>query len=302
MPVGNPMGIFIFVHGTITAEKWMPSKGVAFHMNRRVPVFVAFAILLSVGLIPTLSNAVRHKPVVAEAFSARNLARGSTGYDVDELQNRLKFLGYYHGKIDGIFGWSTYWAVRNFQYKFGIQVNGIVDMKTKTKLVAATNGWHYHRTAMRSSGSGAGNHNASSSQASNAGNSSTSGGSKMPTVPGVSQSDLLLMAHVVYGEARGEPQPGEVAIAAVILNRLRDPRFPHSVSAIVYQPGAFTAVADGQVNLQPDDKARKAVEQAVHGIDPSRGAVYYFNPATATNKWIWARPEILKIGKHIFCR
>lgn len=110
------------------------------------------------------------------------------------------------------------------------------------------------------------------------------------------------MAHAVYGEARGESFTGQVAIAAVILNRLKDPRFPHSVPAIIYQPGAFTAVADGQINLQPDASATKAVLDAVHGFDPALGAVYYFNPATATSPWIWSRPQIVRIGQHIFCR
>lgn len=252
------------------------------------------AVLLGLSLVPAWLAPEKQGNLVAEAFTARNLAHGSEGDDVNELQHRLHFLGFYTGKIDGIFGWRTYWSVRNFQYEFGLKVNGFVDMKTKMKLAAATKNWHPSKHS-GSSGSSSGSSGSRSS-------SPQAQGSKMPTVPGLSQSDLRLMARVVYGEARGEPERGEVAIAAVILNRLTDPRFPHTVSAIVYQPGAFTAVADGQVNLQPDTKAGKAVQQAIHGMDPSHGAVYYFDPATATNKWIWSRPQIVTIGHHIFCR
>jgi N-acetylmuramoyl-L-alanine amidase len=118
---------------------------------------------------------------------------------------------------------------------------------------------------------------------------------------GFSYADINLMAHAIYGEARGEPFIGQVAIAAVILNRVRNPRFPHTVSGVIYQPGAFTAVSDGQFNLTPNEEARKAAMDAINGWDPTHGALYYFNPATATSKWIWSRPQLLRIGKHIFC-
>lgn len=118
---------------------------------------------------------------------------------------------------------------------------------------------------------------------------------------GFSQNDLQLLAQTVYGEARGEPYIGQVAIAAVVLNRLEDERFPDTVSGVIYQPGAFTCVADGQLYLTPDETAKKAVRDAINGWDPSHGSVYYFNPDTATSKWIWSRPQKLKIGKHIFC-
>lgn len=226
---------------------------------------------------------------VVQGFTSQNLIVGTRGYDVDELQNRLHYLGYYNGKIDGQFGWLTYHAVRWFQSRFGLPVTGKVDFNTKQKLVEATKGWHYH-----------GGH--SSSAAHQKGRSGGSSGSTLTRTAGLSASDLNLMAHVVYGEARGESYEGEVAIAAVILNRLRSSKFPHSIPQIVYNPGSFTAVSDGQVNLQPDAQAKKAVMAAVHGWDPSLGALYYFNPATASNKWIWSRPEIITIGHHIFCR
>jgi len=118
----------------------------------------------------------------------------------------------------------------------------------------------------------------------------------------ISANDLKLMANAVYGEARGEPYEGQVAIAAVILNRVKSPSFPDTPSAVIFEPRAFTAVADGQIWLEPNESARKAVKSALNGLDPSGGCTYYFNPATATSKWIWSRPQVKKIGKHIFCR
>lgn len=109
------------------------------------------------------------------------------------------------------------------------------------------------------------------------------------------------MANAVYGEARGEPYIGQVAVAAVILNRLESPSFPNTVAGVIFEPGAFTAVADGQIWLTPDETAKQAVLDALNGWDPTGNAIYYFNPDTATNKWIWSRPQIKKIGKHIFC-
>jgi N-acetylmuramoyl-L-alanine amidase len=118
----------------------------------------------------------------------------------------------------------------------------------------------------------------------------------------ISANDLKLMANAVYGEARGEPYVGQVAIAAVILNRVKSPAFPDTPAAVIFEPRAFTAVADGQIWLSPNEKAKKAVRDALNGWDPTDGCVYYFNPATATSKWIWSRPQVKRIGKHIFCR
>ncbi|MDF2681398.1 MAG: spore cortex-lytic protein [Brevibacillus sp.] len=118
----------------------------------------------------------------------------------------------------------------------------------------------------------------------------------------ISANDLKLMANAVYGEARGEPYEGQVAIAAVILNRVKSPSFPDTPSGVIFEPRAFTAVADGQIWLEPNESARKAVQNALNGMDPSGGCTYYFNPATATSKWIWTRSQVKKIGKHIFCR
>ena len=115
-------------------------------------------------------------------------------------------------------------------------------------------------------------------------------------------SDIQLMARAINGEARGEPYEGQVAVGAVILNRVKDSRFPNSISGVIYQSGAFDAVRDGQINLSPDSTAKKAAQDALNGWDPSYGAIYYFNPSTATNKWIWSRPMTVTIGRHRFCK
>lgn len=117
-------------------------------------------------------------------------------------------------------------------------------------------------------------------------------------------SDIQLMARAINGEARGEPYEGQVAVGAVILNRVKDSRFPNTISGVIYQPGAFTAVADGQINAPIDESSTvyKAARDAMNGWDPTGGCVYYFNPSTATNKWIWSRPLVKTIGKHRFCK
>ncbi|UOY93014.1 spore cortex-lytic enzyme [Ectobacillus sp. JY-23] len=217
----------------------------------------------------------------ARAFSSQVIQRGAVGEDVIELQSRLKYNGYYTSKVDGVFGWNTYWAVRNFQDKFGLPVDGIVGQKTKEKLVKATK---YEKGS-----SGTANNKPAKPPSSNVPN-------------GYSQNDIQLMANAVYGESRGEPYIGQVAVAAVILNRVSSPSFPNTVSGVIFEPRAFTAVADGQIYLTPNETAKKAVLDAINGWDPTENAIYYFNPDTATSGWIWSRPQIKKIGRHIFCR
>lgn len=119
-----------------------------------------------------------------------------------------------------------------------------------------------------------------------------------------STSDIQLMARAINGEARGESYEGQVAVGAVILNRVKDSRFPNSISGVIYQPGAFTAVLDGQINaaISEGSTVYKAAQDAINGWDPTSGCVYYFNPNTATNKWIWSRPLVKTIGKHRFCK
>ena len=119
-----------------------------------------------------------------------------------------------------------------------------------------------------------------------------------------STSDVQLIARAINGEARGEPYEGQVAVGAVILNRVKSSKFPNTIAGVIYEPGAFTAVADGQINvpIEEDSTVVKAARDALNGWDPTGGAIYYFNPSTATNKWIWSRPLIKTIGKHRFCK
>lgn len=230
------------------------------------------AILISIALLKVVPDTV-------PAFSKQTFQLGASGWDVYELQGRLKYLDYYRGPIDGEFGWQTDRAVRDFQYKFGLKVDGIVGPKTKLKLWEATKNW----APGADTGAGGG------------------GTWTPPASSQFSQSDIELIAKAVHGEARGEPYEGQVAVAAVILNRIQSASFPNTVSGVIFQPGAFTAVSDGQIWLTPNDTAYRAAKDAINGWDPSGGALYYFNPATATSAWIWSRPQIKRIGKHIFC-
>mgnify|MGYP006070886487 FL=1 len=193
---------------------------------------------------------------------------GSRGEEVRQIQTKLKRWGYYNGNVDGIFGSGTLEAVKWFQRKNGLQVDGIAGKKTLEAM---------------------GISNSSNSSNSNSSVSTNS-------------NDLNLLARVIYGEARGEPYTGQVAIGAVVLNRVRNSSFPNTIAGVVYQSGAFDAVSDGQINLTPNSTAKKAAQDALNGWDPTYGAIYYFNPKTATNKWIWSRPMTVTIGNHRFCK
>ena len=190
---------------------------------------------------------------------------GSRGSEVTQIQTKLKRWGYYNGNIDGIYGSQTVEAVKYFQRKNNLTVDGIAGKNTLEAM---------------------GIFNSSSSSSSSSSNS----------------SDLNLLARIIYGEARGEPYTGQVAVGAVVLNRVKSSSFPNTISGVIYQSGAFDAVSDGQINLTPNSTAKKAAQDALNGWDPSYGAVYYFNPATATNKWIWSRPMTVTIGNHRFCK
>lgn len=191
---------------------------------------------------------------------------GSRGEEVRQIQTKLKRWGYYNGNIDGIYGSQTQKAVRWFQSKNGLTVDGIAGKNTLRAMGI------YNST-------------------------SNSGGSNS-----TNSNDLNLLSRVVYGEARGEPYSGQVAVAAVVLNRVKSSSFPNTISGVIYQRGAFDAVSDGQINLTPNSTAKKAAQDALNGWDPSYGAIYYFNPRTATNKWIWSRPMTVTIGRHRFCK
>lgn len=197
---------------------------------------------------------------------------GSRGEEVRTIQTKLKRWGYYKGNVDGIYGSQTLEAVKYFQRKNGLTVDGIAGTKTLQAM-----------GIYNSSG------NSSNSSSSNSSSSTNS-------------NDLNLLSRLVYGEARGEPYTGQVAVAAVVLNRVKHSSFPNTVSGVIYQSGAFDVVSDGQINLTPNDTAKKAAQDALNGWDPSNGAIYYFNPSTATNKWIWSRPMTVTIGKHRFCK
>lgn len=259
---------------------------------------VSLLLFTAVSLAATMTMSV---PKKSEAFSEAVVEVGSSGKDVREMQYRLKFLGYYTGPVDGVFSWRTYWGLRNFQYEFGLPIDGILGPKTKLKLYNATQ--NYKPTAeelgVPEETAGAPSTGAAGAGA-GAGNQAPA---KRPVhTAGISDNDLKLMANAVYGESRGEPYEGQVAVAAVILNRTRHPDFPKTPSGVIFEPLAFTAVADGQIWLTPNETAKKAVQDALNGWDPTGGCTYYFNPETATSKWIWSRPQVKRIGKHIFCR
>lgn len=256
-------------------------------MNKRlIAVTVSIIILLMAGL--QLKSVLQSD----ETFSNATIRYGSQGTDVRELQGRLKFLGYYNGTVDGDFGSVTLTSLKRFQSAFGLKADGVAGGKTKVKLWQATKKWA-PSAADNPKQAPAGQ------QQQQAGGAQT----KMYTSNqmGLSEQDKKLMANAVYGEARGEPYEGQVAVAAVILNRIKSEAFPNSISGVIFQPGAFTAVADGQIWLTPNESAAKAVNDAINGWDPSGGCLYYFNPVTATSKWIWSRTQIKTIGKHIFC-
>ncbi len=228
--------------------------------------------LLTVLMVFTLSILLAGS---AAAVGERNLYWGNTGNDVYQVQLKLRQWGYLRSGADGVYGANTYQAVRLFQSRNGLSVTGNVDAATYRALgFTPTVG-------------------------------APPAANKTPAVTsaGVTSSgDLHLLAKAIYGEARGEPFEGQVAIAAVILNRVRSPLFPNTISGVIFEPRAFTAVADGQFYLQPDQNAYKAAQLALDGWDPTYGAIYYFNPVTATSPWIWSRPYIMTIGRHRFCR
>lgn len=214
----------------------------------------------------TLAFALALCMLLQSTVYAASLRQGSSGQEVTTLQTKLKRWGYYSGAIDGKFGPQTRNAVVYFQQKNGLVADGIVGPQT-----AAAMGM-----TLTTSSSGSGS-------------SSSSG-----------NSDLYLLARCVYGEARGEPYKGQVAVAAVILNRVKSSQFPNSISGVIYQSGAFDAVSDGQINLTPDETAIKAATDAMNGWDPTNGCLYYYNPDTATNKWMLSLPITLRIGRHVF--
>ncbi|MBU0905629.1 MAG: spore cortex-lytic enzyme [Firmicutes bacterium] len=242
-----------------------------------------------------------YTPQSISAFSGQVIELGAYGEDVIELQARLQHIGFYKGRIDGDFGYGTYWALRNFQEQYGLPIDGLAGKDTKAKLVSVSK---YHKefvqTQIKQGNQFTHYGNVPLDQQTKKGTGKRK--AEQVQLPSkYSERDLQLMANAVYGEARGEPYEGQVAVAAVILNRIEDSEFPNSISGVIFQPGAFTAVDDGQIWLTPNARAKEAVLDALNGWDPTENALYYFNPVTATSDWIWTRPQIKTIGKHIFC-
>lgn len=200
------------------------------------------------------------------AAEAVTYKKGSSGAVVSQIQTKLKNWGYYTGDVDGVYGSATERAVRAFQRKNGLTADGKAGAQTLEALgLPADSG----------------------------GNSGGSGG--------MTGAQVDLLARLISAEARGEPYSGQVAVGAVVLNRIRHPSFPNTLSGVIYQSGAFTCITDGQFNEPVAESAYRAARDALNGVDPSGGAIYYFNPSTATSAWIWSRPLITVIGKHRFC-
>lgn len=193
---------------------------------------------------------------------------GSRGEQVRRVQQKLRQWGYYDGEVDGVFGQETYDAVVYFQKKNGLKADGVAGSRTLEAMGISSGG----EKAIAASTS------ASSSYS----------------------SDVELLARLIHGEARGEPYVGMVAVGAVVLNRVRSSKFPNTIAGVIYQAGAFDAVADGQIHLTPNEQSRRAARDALNGWDPTGGCLYYYNPATATSKWIWTREVRLNIGDHSF--
>ncbi len=203
-------------------------------------------------------------------MTAAVLRQGAKGDEVKEVQRRLKLWGYYNGNVDGVFGAGTRAAVVAFQQKNGLKADGVVGKAT------------YKALGMNSA------------------YQALVGGEKGEETGGFTSSEVYLLARTIHAEGRGEPYTGQVAIGAVILNRVRSGDFPNTISGVVYQKHAFTAVSDGQINLTPNDTAMKAARDAINGWDPTGGALYYYNPAIATSAWIFDRQTVTVIGKHVF--
>lgn len=221
-------------------------------------------IVLIVGVLLTIVLS----GIAYGALGDRLLGRGSRGPEVHELQSKLAQLGYSVGPIDGKFGPKTEAAIRSFQKDHGLRVDGLAGAQTIKELKRLTG------QSTNAAGKAVGNKNI----------------------------DVNLLAHAVNAEARGEPYRGQVAVAAVIINRIADPAFPKTIADIIYQPGAFSSVNDGQINLPPSASAIRAAREAASGVDPSKGALFFFNPAKTRNKYIWSRPQIIQIGNHIFTK
>ncbi len=229
---------------------------------KKIIVMILGIVSLTLGLIGSLFVYIGTNKNQPVATVATTETTYAATADIKQVQTKLKKWGYYTGSVDGINGPQTIAAVKKFQKKYGLTQDGIVGPLTASKMGITLN-----KTSSSST---------------------------------YNSNDRYLLAKIVYAEARGESYTGQVAIAAVVLNRVKDSRFPNTVSGVIYQPWAFTAVNDGQINLEPNQKAYQAADDALNGWDPTYGSVYYYNPQTATSKWIYTTKKVTQIGKHVF--
>ena len=220
------------------------------YARKRLCIALAVVFAMNICLILTVQNA-----------SAASYKRGSTGSVVTQIQKKLSAWGYYDGAVDGVYGSRTEAAVRYFQEKNGLTVDGKAGDQTLAAMGITTAG----------------------------------------PVQSAAAGDTALLARLISAEARGESYEGQVAVGAVVMNRIAHPSFPNTLSGVIYQRGAFSCLNDGQFDQPVAQSAYSAARDAMNGYDPTGGAIYYFNPATATSKWIWSRPLIVTIGKHRFC-
>ncbi len=235
-------------------------------LENKNKIIKMLAVIFLIGIMLTGTIYI-YKRYEEKNLTLETLSKyGSRGSEVTQIQTKLKRWGYYTGSIDGIYGTQTVNAVKYFQRKNGLTVDGIAGPATLKAMGITTS-------------------------------SSTSSSSSSSY-----NSNLNLLSRLIYGEARGEPYTGQVAVGAVVMNRVKSSSFPNTIAGVIYQSGAFDVVSDGQINLKPNSTATKAAQDALNGWDPSYGAIYYFNPSTATNKWIWSRPMTVTIGKHRFCK
>lgn len=188
--------------------------------------------------------------------------QGSSGAEVTEIQKKLSEKGYYKGKIDGIYGSQTKSAVISFQKANKLIADGIAGDKTLKALGISSS----KRTSDK-----------------------------------FTANEIQLLARIISAESRAEPYMGQVAVGAVVLNRIKHPSFPNTLSGVIYQPGAFSCLNDGQFEVSVAESAKRAANDAINGMDPSGGAIYYYNPAKTSNKWMKSRPVVAVIGDHKFC-
>lgn len=241
-------------------------------MKKGLRLGVLALAVTAVGSAATLfaaNNVATYREETALVQTVAVLRQGSQGNEVKEVQRRLREWGYYSGAVDGIYGSGTAEAVRAFQKKNGLTADGVVGKATYAALGMNDS---YQVLDKESNG-----------QSSD-----------------YSRNDLYLLAKVIHAEARGEIYTGKVAVGAVVLNRVKDSGFPNTIAGVIYQKGAFTAVSDGQINLEPDESAMSAARDALNGWDPTYGCLYYYNPAKATSSWIFSRETVTTIGRHVF--